>query len=147
VSSVSHGGSGALERAVAVAGIVGRRAGRLGLRGGVETPLELAKDDAEEEVAPGGLDEGAAVAAEGGQVAAGGMEAVGERDEGPAGEVLGESQDGTPERRREREAGGDVGVDRAEEGAVLDVEDEAEAVPTGAVADGPAEELDIVVAA
>ena len=119
----------------------------LGLGGGVETPLELAEDDAEEEVAEGGLDEGAAVAAEGREVAAGGVEAVGEGDEGPAGEVLGDGEDGPPERRRDREAGGDVGVDGAEQRAVLDVEDESEAVPAGAVADGSAEELDVVVAA
>jgi len=132
---------------VAVAGVVGRGPGGFGLRGGVEAPLELAEDDAEEEVAPGRLDEGATVAAEGGQVATGGVEAVGEGDEGPAGEVLGQGEGGTAERWREREAGGDVGVHRAEEGAVLDMKDEAEAVPARAVADGPAEELNVVVAA
>jgi hypothetical protein len=93
------------------------------------------------------LDEGAAVAAEGGQVAAGGMEAVGEGDEGPAGEVLGDGEGGPAEGRREWEGGGDVGVDGTEHGAVLDVEGEADAVPARAVADGSAEELDVVVAA
>ena len=74
----------------------------------VQAALELAEDDAEQEVAPGGLDEGAAVAAEGGQVGAGGVEAVGEGDERPAGEVLGDGEDGAAEGRREWEGGGDV---------------------------------------
>ena len=93
VGSVLHGRDGALEGPVAVAGVVGRRRGRLGLDRRVEAPLELAEDEPEQEVAPGRLDERATVAAEGGKVVAGRVVAVCQRDERPAGEVLGERED------------------------------------------------------
>ena len=60
----AHGGHGAVERAVAVGGVVGRRTGRSRVAVAVQPAFERAEDEAEQEVAPGGLGEGAAVAGE-----------------------------------------------------------------------------------
>ena len=65
-----------LDVAVAVGGddlVVGRHAGVVGR---VEAALELAQDDAEEQVAPGGLGEGAVVAPEDRKVLARGVGAI-----------------------------------------------------------------------
>jgi hypothetical protein len=97
-----------------VAGVVRRRTGRLDIGWRVQAPFELAEDDAEQEMAPRRLDEGAAVAAQHGQFVARRVEAVGEGDERPAGEVLGQDDDGPAENRRDGERRRHVRVDGAE---------------------------------
>ena len=71
---------------------------------GVQAPLELAEDEPEQHVAPGGLGEGAAVAAQGRELVARGVVAVDQPAERPQREVLGQRH-GRPRGRRGARAG------------------------------------------
>ena len=59
---------------------------------GVDAPLQLAQDRAEEKMAPRGLQEGHSVTAQLGQIAPGRVKAVGQGHQRPQGDMLGQSR-------------------------------------------------------
>ena len=131
--------------AVARVGSLGLRLWRLGL--GVEAALEFSEDDAEQRVAPRCLSEGPAIASHCWQLPAGGVEVIGQRDEGPGDHVLDECDGRPAELGRNRKGRDEIGVRGAEQGAVVHVEGEAERIPAFAAGDCLAEQLDVVAAA
>src|SRR5579875_736906 len=136
-----------LQRAVAVAGDLGLGEQGGGFRSGVQTTLELAQDRAEQQVAQGGLGEGASVAGQLREPVAGGMQPVGEEGQRPEGQVLAQRRRRAAQDGRERERGGDVGVDRSEQCAVAEMQRQAGRIPALSAHHRPPQQLDVVVAA
>ena len=139
---------GVLERAVAVARVVGVRLRRRRLGLGVEPALELAEHDPEQQVAPGRLRERAAVADELRELLAGRMEAVGRR--APSGHrttCSASAAAGPRSAGGSGSAGAMLAYTAPNSGAVLHVQREPDRIPAVAARDRPAEQLDVVVAA
>jgi hypothetical protein len=146
VESVPDDGDGALQRPVAVAGPIRCRPRQRRLPVRIQPSLDLPENEAEQQVAPGGLGEGTAVAAEHGQLIPGRMNAIGHGHERPENEVLRQAGRRSTHGRGEGECRRQIGIDGSEQGAILDVPREPHGIPAGTVAQEATEQLDVVVA-
>ena len=107
--------------------------------------LEPREDEAEQEVAPGGLREGGAVAGEGLQLVTGRVYGVGHAAERPERRVLEHGRAHAGDKWRRRDQRPDERVDRAEDSPVEQVESQAGRGPGRAACDELAEQLHVVV--